>query len=226
MKAAGGLRNQRVLELGCGAGLIAAGVALCYEPQSIHGVDLKLPNTLQAVLSELGLAMPNNLMLSRRESLTDLPDMSFDFVYSWSALHHLQSRVLGEIIEAIYRATAIGGRVLVQAQKFYYSADGGRLNECGMPPWSHLTLPRNELRDRLFQLHGENSATAIAALDRVDNMPRLSSASLASMFVDAGFHLVQRYTTTVADQPPESLRNVFRDEALTENQVILLFSKN
>ena len=226
MTPSGGLRQQRVLDLGCGAGLIAAGVALCYRPQLMHGVDLKLPNTLPSVLSELGLGMPDNLVLSRRESLTDLPDTSFDVVYSWSALQHLQYRFLGEVIEAIYRATAIGGRVLVQAQKFYYSADGGRLYECGMPSWSHLALPRNELRDRLFQLHGENSETALAALARVDNLPRLSSASLTNMFVDAGFHLVRRYATTVADQPSQTLRDIFRDEALTENQVILLFSKN
>jgi len=170
--------------------------------------------------------MPPQLEHSRRNSLADLPDTIFDVVYSWSTLQHLHLSGLVEVIDAIYNVTAIGGRVLVQVQDLYYSADSAQLCQYGLPLWSHLTFSRLELRERLFRTLGENSDTALAALSRVDNKPRVSSGALLSMFVNAGFHLVRRYATAFEAQPPSALGKVFHDEALMEDQAILLFSKN
>lgn len=226
MQASGGLQGRRVLEFGCECGLISAGIALGYAPEVVYGVDPLLKDALPDVLASMDLQMPGNLVLQRQARVTDLPELSFDVVFAWSALPRLDLRTLTEVIAAMYRATTIGGRVLLQAQQLFFSIDGARLREYGIAPWGHLSMSRLELRDIVLSRMGNDNAAAISALDRADNLPRIGSGTLAGLFQDAGFHLVRRYVTRVAELPPLALTEVFQPDALTENQVLLLFSKN
>jgi len=226
MRPIGGLRSQRILEYGCGSGFVAAGIALSYQPKSIFAMDVAMPDNLPALMADLRLEFPNNLMLHSANSPLDLPEGEFDIIYSFSVLQRYEPRDLGDIIRAIYRSTALGGRVLVQASQLYYSPDGAFLQGYGLPPWSHLQMARSSLRAALIACLGADSPQVSAALDRAENMPKIGGATLIHMFRDAGFNLVMHHERQASLEPPEALLGIYRRDALLQDHLMALFSKN
>jgi SAM-dependent methyltransferase len=80
----GDLSGQSFLDIGCGSGLHALAAArLGAAPIVAVDIDPRSVETAKRVLA--GLAVPADV---REISVFDLPDETFDVVYSWGVLHH------------------------------------------------------------------------------------------------------------------------------------------
>jgi 2-polyprenyl-3-methyl-5-hydroxy-6-metoxy-1,4-benzoquinol methylase len=102
------LKGKRVLEIGCGMGLHAE--LMANAGASVVAVDI----SDTSVLSTNKRASLKNLSLDVRQmdaTKLDFEDESFDFVWSWGAIHHAAQT--GRIIKEIHRVLRPGGEVRV-----------------------------------------------------------------------------------------------------------------
>ncbi len=108
---AGLTTGMRVLDLGCGTGIIGCELAHAVQPGEVIGVDLSEAMVQQAQTLKASKKIANATFQSGDAYQLDFPDASFDFVYSRLLFQHLAEplRVLAEI----YRVLKPGGRLCV-----------------------------------------------------------------------------------------------------------------
>lgn len=104
----GNLRDKRVLELGCGMGVVS--VVLGRRGATVLGIDVS-PGMIDiarrnAAIHGLGGTVEHRVMSA--EAL-DLPDASFDLVFGFVCLHHLQPTLAASEVRRVLRA---GGRAV------------------------------------------------------------------------------------------------------------------
>ena len=124
------LRDQRILDLGCGFGWFARWAAE-QGAASVLGVDLS-ENMLARARAET--ADPRVRYLKADLETLDLPQESFDLAYSALALHYVQD--FGRLIGEVSRALVSGGYFVFSIEHPIYMAsmkpgwlareDGGR----------------------------------------------------------------------------------------------------
>lgn len=187
----------RALEIGCGTGgmgraLAAAGVA------EVLATDLEPPGFVrhlecEAIRERLledaaarGGAGTCTLAVADAMRL-DLPDASFDLVYSVSALEHVRDPV------AAFREIA---RVLTPGGLSYHGIDpwfgpqGGH-SLCTLDvPWGHARLSEGEFRRYVEEVRPHEAAFADDFYDAAFQRPRLSSAELRRGAEAAGLEVV------------------------------------
>ena len=144
------LLRGRILDVGCGDGLIDLGIFLRMQPAEFIGIDPfkgfeRLPEILAANhLSSDLLADPR--LEFRAEDANDLPwqDDYFDVVISWGSLEHIAGGYR-RALEEIRRVLKKDGLLFVHPG-LYYGALGNHLGEFFDDPFIHLKMPPDELR--------------------------------------------------------------------------------
>lgn len=113
--------NERVLDVGCGRGLMLIGAAKRLTTGSAVGVDIWQSedlsgNRAEATLENAALEGVRDRVRVETADMRKLPfpDASFDVVVSKAAIHNLYSRAdRAKALEEIARVVAPGGQVLI-----------------------------------------------------------------------------------------------------------------
>lgn len=144
------LLKGRILDVGCGDGLIDLGIFLRMQPEELIGIDPfkgfeRLPEILAANHLSADLLADPRLQF-RAEDANDLPwpDDHFDVVVSWGSLEHIAGGYR-RALEEIRRVLKKDGLLFVHPG-LYYGALGNHLGEFFDDPFIHLKLPPDELR--------------------------------------------------------------------------------
>jgi SAM-dependent methyltransferase len=152
------LLKGRILDVGCGDGLIDLGIFLRMQPRELIGIDPfkgfeRLPeilasNHLPAELLDDALA--EGRLQFRAEDANDIPypDNHFDVVVSWGSLEHIAGGY-GEALKEIRRVLKKDGLLFVHPG-LYYGSLGNHLGEFFDDPFVHLKLPPEELREAVL----------------------------------------------------------------------------
>jgi len=147
------LLRGRVLDVGCGDGITALGVALRCQPEQLIGIDpfggfARLPEILQH--NGLSPAVIPDALTFMAADANDLPfaDDSFDVVVSWGSLEHIAGGYARALRE-IRRVLRADGLLFVHPGLFY-SNFGHHLGEFSAEPHFHLKKSPAALRELVF----------------------------------------------------------------------------
>lgn len=152
------LLKGRILDVGCGDGIIDLGIYLRMQPEQLVGIDPfkgyeRLPEALAAnhlPAETLDDALASGRLQFRAEDANAIPypDDHFDVVVSWGSLEHIAGGYHGALRE-IRRVLKKDGLLFVHPG-LYYGALGNHLGEFFDDPFIHLKLPPEELRERVL----------------------------------------------------------------------------
>jgi len=148
------LLKGRILDVGCGDGIIDLGVFLRMQPKELVGIDPfrgfdRLPEVIAA--NHLPADVLDNPRLQFRAedgNSIPYPDDYFDVVLSWGSLEHIAGGYHGTLRE-IRRVLKNGGLLFVHPG-LYYGAVGNHLGEFFDDPFIHLKLPEAELKEAVL----------------------------------------------------------------------------
>jgi len=152
LEAENGLQGKRVLEIGCGPGLTALGLAQQGNPDLLVAMDLDLH--MKATIEGLGKPpFPSSLPSCLRYLLTDasnlgLQSSSFDLAYAWSVFEHLPDPSV--VLAEIQRILKPGGLLYIQIAPLYYSAFGHHCWEHVAEPFAHLLGTPKQFRSQVM----------------------------------------------------------------------------
>ncbi|MBL0142979.1 MAG: class I SAM-dependent methyltransferase [Betaproteobacteria bacterium] len=147
------LQKGRILDVGCGDGITALGVALrtgCEELVAIdpfRGFD-RLPEILRA--NHLpGDTIPKRVKyLGEDANFLPFADDSFDVVISWAAVEHFAGGYL-QAMREMKRVLRSDGLLFIHPGLYYCNA-GHHLAEYSSEPFFHLRKSREQIRELVF----------------------------------------------------------------------------
>ena len=135
--------QARVLDVGCGDGIMALGVCEA-SGRTVVGTDLTeafktLPGRVAQVMGK-GHAIPDRLQFVRGQAGQALPfpDDHFDAGYSWSVFEHVDG--VEPLLRDVLRVLKPGALFFLQIEPLYYSAFGSHLKRLVPEPWAHLSM--------------------------------------------------------------------------------------
>jgi len=153
------LLKGRILDVGCGDGLIDLGIFLRLQSEELVGIDPfrgyeRLPQVLAAnhLPSDL-LDDPRLKFRSEDGNAIPYPDDYFDVVISWGSLEHIAGGY-GQALREIRRVLKKDGLLFVHPG-LYFGALGNHLGEFFDDPFIHLKLPPDELREAVLATEPE-----------------------------------------------------------------------
>lgn len=148
------LLKGRILDVGCGDGIIDLGVFLRTQPEELVGIDpfggfKRLPDIIKEHHLPADVLGDPRLQF-REEDGNDIPypDDYFDVVISWGSLEHIAGGYDGALDE-IRRVLKRGGLLFVHPG-LYYGALGNHLGEFFDDPFVHLKMPEQELKEAVL----------------------------------------------------------------------------
>ena len=234
------LRGARLLDLGCGDGIVDLAMALRWGPARMLGVDIESTwrHLERIARKELRIdGWPGNLAfrtISPGESL--VPFGPFDAIFSWSAFEHFDRALVPSVLRDCREALRPGGLLFVQVEPLYYSPYGSHLHRFGQAPWAHLSSSEAEVENLVNSYSG-----AIPPEDREINfeirpfeeykrfifaeylkLNRLTAQELADWVRAAGFEVLQERRNRVANTPPPHLLARHSLADLLTNEIMLL----
>jgi len=147
----GGFRGKRVLEVGCGFGWDAVGLAVIGNNEVVAS-DI-LPSMVDGMTACLASMKANGEPLAvtplQGDICTlDLPDASFDGIFSTEAIEHVHD--LGEMFDACRRLLRPGGTAVIVNDSNRYNP-GARAHSWGAwqerdESWEHVEWLKREVR--------------------------------------------------------------------------------
>jgi SAM-dependent methyltransferase len=152
------LLKGRILDIGCGDGIIDLGIFLRMQPEELVGIDPfrgfeRLPEVLAAnhLPADLLEGALNEGRLQFRPddaNVIPYPDDHFDVVISWGSLEHIAGGYR-QSLQEIRRVLKKDGLLFVHPG-LYYGALGNHLGEFFDDPFIHLKLPPEQLREAVL----------------------------------------------------------------------------
>lgn len=148
------LLKGRILDVGCGDGIIDLGIFLRYQPEELVGIDPfagfdRLPEVVAANHLPPDVLDDSRLKFKAEDgNAIPYPDDYFDVVVSWGSLEHIAGgyeQTLGEI-----RRVLKNGGLLFVHPGLYFGALGNHLGEFFDDPFIHLKLPEPELKEAVL----------------------------------------------------------------------------
>jgi len=149
----------RILDVGCGDGIIDLGIFLRLQPEEMVGIDpFKGYERLPDIISANHLprdVLDDSRLKFRDEDANDIPypDDYFDVVVSWGSLEHIAGGY-GQALQEIRRVLKPGGLFFVHPG-LYFGALGNHLGEFFEDPFMHLKLPEAELKEAVLKARPE-----------------------------------------------------------------------
>ncbi len=149
------LLKGRILDVGCGDGIIDLGIFLRVQPEELVGIDpfggfLRLPEVIAENHLPADVLDDDRLKFRSKDGNSiPYPDDYFDVVVSWGSLEHIAGgfeQTLWEIRRVLKR----DGLLFVHPG-LYYGAVGNHLGEFFDDPFIHLKLSEPELREAVLK---------------------------------------------------------------------------
>lgn len=148
------LLRGRILDVGCGDGIIDLGIFHRMQPELLVGIDpFKGYERLADALALNGLPLellddPRLQFRAEDANAIPYPDDHFDVVVSWGSLEHIAGGY-GQALKEIRRVLKRDG-LLFAHPGLYYGALGNHLGEFFDDPFIHLKLPPDQLKDAVL----------------------------------------------------------------------------
>lgn len=141
------LANSRVLDVGCGDGIMALGMRQQMGAGHVAATDLTraFDTLLPRARQVLGLqALPEGLEFRQGELGKPLryADAEFDAVYSWSVFEHVDG--VDWLLSEVARVLRPQGIFFLQIAPLYYAPFGSHLLRLIEQPWAHLLHSESE----------------------------------------------------------------------------------
>jgi ubiquinone/menaquinone biosynthesis C-methylase UbiE len=184
--------NRRIADIGCGDGIMAAGLCDRVSPANLVGFDINPTNRdiLATRCREQGIrALPPQLEFrGSTETGIPAPDDWFDFVYSWSAFEHIAQPV--EVLQEIRRILRPEGHFFLQLWPFYRSAKGSHLWEWFADDHHHLKEPAPDIVAKLKASDRHRSDWTEYMADEFEHLNRITVGELQQALAAARFEVV------------------------------------
>lgn len=146
----------RILDVGCGDGIIDLGIFLRYQPLELVGIDPfrgfeRLPEVLDANHLPADLLDDRRLQFRAEDAnAIPYPDDYFDVVVSWGSLEHIAGGY-DKALQEIRRVLKRDGLLFVHPG-LYFGALGNHLGEFFDDPFIHLKVPPEKLREAVLSM--------------------------------------------------------------------------
>jgi ubiquinone/menaquinone biosynthesis C-methylase UbiE len=182
------LRDREVADIGCGDGIMAAGLCKRAGPSRLVGFDIVPTN--REVLAErchrYGVGELPAQLEFRASGEVELPspDAEFDFVYSWSAFEHVSRPV--EMLAEIRRILRPDGHFFLQLWPFYLSPNGSHLWDWFPEPHHHLINPRSEIIAGMRESDRHDSGWTDYMIREFEQLNRITLEDLRRDLATAG----------------------------------------
>lgn len=203
------LDGLRVLDLGCGDGIISLGLATRTRARTVTGFDLEPVDMefLAQQAAEHGVTVnePRLTFGVSEPTLLSLPDSSVDIVITWSVFEHV--RDVAGVLKEIRRVLAPNGLLFVQIWPLFFSEHGSHLWPWFDEPFPHLRMSDEDLVSHVRRRIGSDDL-ARAMIDLYDSCNRLTLDQLGSALHDAGLYVSKVETESVAIHIPPELQQM------------------
>jgi len=222
------LLKGRILDVGCGDGIIDLGIFHRVQPELLVGIDpFRGYERLRSALADNGL--PTDLLNDERLQFSPadanaipFPDDHFDVVISWGSLEHIAGGY-GQALREIRRVLKKDG-LLFAHPGLYFGTLGNHLGEFFDDPFIHLKLPPDELHEAVL-------ATEPSRMDRAGHVATpeeywqwytelnpITASGFERELRELGFEpwRVALRTSDVIEYTPELQRHSMQDLATAE----------
>jgi SAM-dependent methyltransferase len=226
-KHGGTFNGKKVLDFGCGDGIVSVGLSLFCDVESVLGVDigsdyLKCEALLRNISPQL--EKPGNVIFRTAPPVTSLGHEEFDVAVSWSVMEHVSQDIFDQQVKIVFDALKPGGYCVFQIAPLYYSPFGSHL--FGLhDPWSHLTLQIDILEARIKK-SVQDELIARNYWDCFITLNKFTSAEFLRRFTKIGLTILDVYETYVSDIPDERLCEIFSENVLKKEQMFIVCRKN
>lgn len=202
------ISGRRVLDLGCGDGIISLGLANRTEAASVIGLDLHQVDTAflatQAEVHGVPTLSTRLRFEVSEESCLHLDDQSVDLVVAWSVFEHVTD--IHGILAELRRVLVPDGLLFIQIWPLFFSEHGSHLWPWFDRPFPHLVLEDEDLRARVLERTGSNEL-GDAMLDLYGSCNRLTLDELGAALSEGGFFVAKvEVDRTSVHVPPELQR--------------------
>ena len=238
------VRTARLLNFGCGDGITDLALVLRHGATAIHGVDIrreytKLPRIAR---EQLGMArVPAALTFETIAAGTPLAGRrpQVDGIMSWSTFEHVQREQLLPILRDLHECLRPGGVFFLQIEPLFYSPFGSHLRRYNDVPWHHLMAGEDALWEVIRNHDGPIDAAEVDfgfadfgvegykrfVFNEYKALNRLTADELVGLVEQAGFAVERQERRSVALMPPPELLDLYPEELLRNNEVLLLLRK-
>ncbi|HEY9143917.1 MAG TPA: class I SAM-dependent methyltransferase [Arenimonas sp.] len=219
------LGQADVLDFGCGEGVAALGMLRRKGVRSLLGVDI-MPDParcLPVAREQIGLdVLPDNLELQQIEPGADFaPGRQFDLIYSWSVFEHVEQPRVVDVLAMLRGKLKPGGRLFIQIDPLYYSADGSHLYHRIPEPWAHLRDQESVYYDKLCRAC--DSPEEVAALwSCYQWLNKMTAAQLREHLQEVGFVIEREHFSKFPEDVPADLIRVYQRNVLEAKQLVYL----
>ena len=235
--------NARILDFGCGDGIMDLGLAMRHEAKQVLGVDIHDAHKylLQTAKAQLGINhLPSNLKFETVPPGSSLAKMRVDAAYSWSVFEHVAPTLLPTIFSDLYETLPEGGYFFLQIEPLYYSPFGAHLSGLLAEPWVHLLHSHDELVAQIENVEPEqmrqeqkNKTFDVCSFQDFKQylmrefqlLNKIKIAELEILLTQAGFSIQKKFVNRLEIAPPPQLLKLYSEEDLTSNEIRLLLQK-
>jgi SAM-dependent methyltransferase len=242
----GGLAGRDVLEFGCGEGTMSLGMALRKETRRVVGVEILdvLKQCLHLARREIRLeSLPANLDLFQITPGQQLLQFGqFDLVYSWSVFEHVSQDLLAQVLSSIKAVLKPQGLFFLQISPLYYSSNGSHMGPWVKEPWAHLSMQEDAFHRALLTaaptpanvrsewsvyipIEADTPTERAALWDTYITLNKVTATQLCRMVREAGLEIVRDYRTKTDAAVPPHLAEIYQEDVLTTEQIVLLMRR-